>query len=106
MALPKVTYLNGEIIGLFGLSANPPSGLEGHVGIVRYLVQSNLFSEVWVFPVYQHMYQSKRVMESYDHRIEMCRLCMVNLSLLSSVAPKIMKFILVQRSANPIRNVV
>ena len=52
-------------------------GDSGHVGIVRALVQTGRFNEIWVLPVYQHMYSSKRNLEAYDHRMEMCRLSFV-----------------------------
>ena len=64
-------------IALFGLSANPPTGEEGHIGIVRYLVHCGRFKEVWVLPVYQHMFTAKRKMEAFEHRMEMCKLCFV-----------------------------
>lgn len=64
-------------IALFGLSANPPTGESGHVGIVRALVQTGRFDEIWILPVYQHMYSSKRNLAPYDHRMEMCRLAFV-----------------------------
>lgn len=54
---------------LFGTSANPPTGLGGHAGIVKFLAsmirddQSNelLFDEVRVLPVYKHMFQVSRL---------------------------------------------
>lgn len=64
-------------IVLFGLSANPPTGLGGHMGIIRYfscmiLIQNvlfvALFDEVWILPVYRHAYSSKRSLESFEHR--------------------------------------
>jgi hypothetical protein len=61
-------------VALFGLSANPPSGDGGHVGIVRALVKTGRFDEIWILPVYQHMYSSKRNLLPYEHRVEMCRL--------------------------------
>ena len=63
-------------VALFGLSANPPTGDTGHVGIVRSLVASGEFVEIWVMPVYVHIYETKRDLVSYDDRMEMCRLCM------------------------------
>lgn len=68
--------LLGRKVALFGLSANPPTGHSGHLGIVRFLVETGLFDEVWVLPVYQHMFAAKRSMEIFEHRVEMCRLCM------------------------------
>ena len=59
-------------IGLYGLSANPPTGLGGHQGVVRHLAQSGRFEEIWILPVYSHMYRSKRTMEDFSHRVNMC----------------------------------
>ncbi len=64
-------------IALFGLSANPPTGECGHVGIVRALVKSGRFDEIWILPVYQHMYSSKRNLVAYDQRLQMCRVAFV-----------------------------
>lgn len=66
---------NGPI-AFFGLSANPPTGLRGHAGIVRSIVQSQEFSEVWVAPVYGHIFSSKRNLLPFEDRLEMCRLSM------------------------------
>mmetsp|Transcript_7540 Transcript_7540/g.10674 ORF Transcript_7540/g.10674 Transcript_7540/m.10674 type:complete len:299 (+) Transcript_7540:43-939(+) len=74
--LPSLESLKGRKVAIFGLSANPPTNLFGHTGIVRYLVQSHLFAEIWVLPVYQHMYIAKRNLESFEHRMKMCSLCM------------------------------
>jgi hypothetical protein len=41
---------------LFGLSADPPTGAQGHVGIVRALQQLNEWDEIWVLPVYRHTF--------------------------------------------------
>ena len=65
-------------VGLFGLSANPPTGcmlthpIIGHSGIINAL--SSLFDEVWVLPVYKHIYSSKNHLISYEHRLNMCHL--------------------------------
>lgn len=64
-------------VAIFGISANPPTGLNGHCGIVRYLANCGIFNEVWVLPVYQHIYSNKPNLVDYSHRLEMCRLCMV-----------------------------
>jgi len=66
---------NMSRIALYGLSANPPSGLGGHEGIVQYLVDSVKFDEIWILPVYQHIFSSKRKLAEFNHRIEMCKLC-------------------------------
>ncbi len=74
---------------LYGLSANPPTGMEGHLGVVQYLASSGIFDEIWVLPVYRHMYQSKRQMVPFKHRLAMCQIsfpgvsspsCMVRVS--------------------------
>ena len=42
---------------LFGLSADPPTGEGGHLGIVTHLSSTmDLFDEVRVLPVYRHMF--------------------------------------------------
>ncbi|CAM9143799.1 unnamed protein product, partial [Heterosigma akashiwo] len=69
---------------LFGLSGNPPTGKGGHLSLVSYFVQNSTkknksegcrWDEVWVMPVYSHMYSSKKNMLAFEHRLEMCRLC-------------------------------
>jgi nicotinic acid mononucleotide adenylyltransferase len=67
-------------VALFGLSGNPPTGDKGHVGIIKSLVATGLFHEIWVLPVYVHMFSSKRNLVSYNDRMSMCRLCMSPLS--------------------------
>lgn len=41
---------------LFGLSADPPTGESGHVGIVNELIQMNIYDEIRILPVYQHTF--------------------------------------------------
>jgi len=41
---------------LFGLSADPPTGQGGHLGIVQHLVSMG-FDEVRILPVYRHMFR-------------------------------------------------
>lgn len=61
---------------LFGSSANPPTGLGGHIGIVKYFAGKekwdawtvDLFDEVWILPVYRHAYASKRELEAFEKR--------------------------------------
>ena len=60
-------------IALFGLSGNPPTGESGHAGIVRYLVQSGQFQEVWVLPVYRHQFFSKALV-TFEDRVKLCQL--------------------------------
>lgn len=67
---------------LFGLSGNPPTGLGGHAGIVRWAATRaalDAFSgegvdQVWVLPVYVHAFASKKGMPSFEHRLRMCEL--------------------------------
>eukprot|EP00752_Nemacystus_decipiens_P007637 g6826.t1 len=71
---------------LFGTSGNPPTGRDGHSGIVDYFVTLGRFDELWVLPVYQHMFSAKRNAmadkgaPTYEDRIEMCRLAFENYS--------------------------
>jgi len=67
-------------IGIFGTSANPPTGDVGHCGLLRYMVSTGKFDEIWVLPVYIHMFAAKRNLESFEHRVAMCKLCMEPLS--------------------------
>jgi len=61
-------------IVIFGLSANPPTGYGGHTGIVKDLAASGKFDEIWVFPVYQHMFAAKRNLNPFEHRMAMAKL--------------------------------
>ncbi|KAH7484337.1 hypothetical protein KRP22_005509 [Phytophthora ramorum] len=62
---------------LFGLSANPPTGRAGHMGVVQHCLP--LYDEIWLLPVYQHIYSSKRELAPFEHRLEMCRLALETL---------------------------
>ncbi|RHY04127.1 hypothetical protein DYB36_002287 [Aphanomyces astaci] len=57
---------------VFGTSANPPCGMGGHMGCIEHFAQE--YDEVWVLPVYQHIYSSKRHLESFEHRVAMLEL--------------------------------
>ncbi|MCK6549272.1 nicotinate-nicotinamide nucleotide adenylyltransferase [Myxococcota bacterium] len=57
---------------LFGLSANPPTGAAGHVGIVRWAATQA--DEVWVLPVFRHAFHEKRDLAPFDDRVAMARL--------------------------------
>lgn len=46
---------------LFGLSADPPTGRGGHVGIVQALLRDKTFDEIRVLPVYRHTYEVRRI---------------------------------------------
>lgn len=71
-------------ICLFGTSANPPTGREGHVGIVQALSgmkrdnndnNALLFDEIQVVPVYSHPFAAKRaLLAPFHHRVQMCEL--------------------------------
>lgn len=61
-------------IAVFGLSGNPPTGECGHAGIVKYLVQSGEFHEIWVLPVFKHQFSSKDSLIRYEVRVTMCQL--------------------------------
>lgn len=50
------TSPNRRSVCLFGLSADPPTGQQGHLGIVQALQQLNEWDEIWVLPVYRHTY--------------------------------------------------
>ena len=75
---PKRTSLGIPIVNhstrvvLYGLSANPPTGHGGHGSIVNHLCE--LFDEVWILPVFRHVYKAKQNMVSYEHRRRMCEL--------------------------------
>ena len=61
-------------IALFGLSADPPTGRSGHAGLIEYLIKTNVYSEIIILPVYNHAYDSKKGLQSYEHRLRMCKL--------------------------------
>lgn len=67
---------------LFGLSGDPPTGDGGHLGVVRWAAERGIHPElggrldaIWILPVYRHAYAAKAGLSSYEHRLEMCRLC-------------------------------
>ena len=70
-SLPSQVDLNGLKIAIFGLSANPPTGNLGHLGVVKQL-SAKSFDEIWILPVYVHMFTTKKL-ESYEHRLFMCQ---------------------------------
>ena len=81
-------------ICLFGTSANPPTGKEGHIGIVEALSAMKqtkssineiengelkksllMFDEIRVVPVYSHPFPAKRaLLAPFEHRVQMCKL--------------------------------
>lgn len=62
---------------VFGLSANPPTGLRGHAGLVAWAVERA--DEVWVLPVYRHAFHEKRELAPWEDRVEMARLAFEHL---------------------------
>lgn len=50
------TMSSSKRVCLFGLSADPPTGTTGHVGIARKLASLPAFDEIRVLPVYRHTY--------------------------------------------------
>jgi len=57
-------------VALFGSSFNPPH--IGHVTAVKYFAR--YFDEVWLLPVYRHMYSSKSNLLDYSKRFELTKL--------------------------------
>lgn len=81
---------------LFGLSANPPTGMGGHAGIVAWggkdlrvdLPNDEApaqarervgIDEVWVLPVYKHAFASKSNLLPFEHREAMAKRAFENL---------------------------
>ena len=71
--LPKRNAINPTMtkrrVCLFGLSADPPTGNAGHVGIARKLASLPAFDEIRVLPVYRHTYAV------CTSRVELCSCC-------------------------------
>ena len=77
---PNPTQSHSHVL-LFGLSADPPTGLGGHLGLVQWALDRESFPELggrldklWIIPVYRHAFESKRDQADFAHRLEMCRL--------------------------------
>lgn len=66
-------------VALFGLSADPPTGLGGHAGIVRWLAKQPELDEVWVIPVFRHAFTEKSSMVPFEHRLRMAELAFSSL---------------------------
>lgn len=81
------TPMPSRTVILFGLSANPPTGMGGHAGIVQWAIEQPSFSElngrpadeIWILPVFVHAFEDKRDMPSFEHRLEMARLNFLSL---------------------------
>ncbi|CAM9199804.1 unnamed protein product, partial [Phaeothamnion confervicola] len=77
---------NGKKVLLFGLSGNPPTGRGGHSGIVEYFVSQGGYDEIWMLPVYRHMFTNKREdmaksgAPTFEQRMDMCKLAFERLS--------------------------
>jgi|LauGreSBDMM110SN_4_FD.fasta_scaffold06066_2 nicotinic acid mononucleotide adenylyltransferase len=67
--VPHKTKVNSKI-AVFGLSGNPPQ--VGHQTIVNYLSSLDTFDELWIMPVYKHIYSSKQSLANFEDRLEMC----------------------------------
>ncbi|GKY91945.1 hypothetical protein MPSEU_000166100 [Mayamaea pseudoterrestris] len=84
-----------QSVCLFGLSADPPTGTGGHVGMVKALVKHFAASSIskssfqtqgeptnqsiYILPVYRHTFKSKQSrLTSFEHRLAMCRLAFAN----------------------------
>jgi len=63
-------------IALFGGSFNPPQN--GHVAVVRALVDSKQFDEVWVLPSFRHPFGKS--LAPFEDRLNLCRLAFEALS--------------------------
>jgi hypothetical protein len=64
----KMSEKNKKQICLFGLSADPVTGEQGHVGIVKELLRiDEYFDEIWILPVYIHTYVVRSTKESRNH---------------------------------------
>lgn len=61
-------------VAVFGLSADPPTGRGGHLGILLHLIKTNLFDEIWIVPVYTHAFANKKNLQPFEHRVMMCKL--------------------------------
>lgn len=62
---------------IFGSSCNPPTN--GHGNIISNVLELNLFDEIWIAPVYVHIYQDKKLID-FVHRFEMSKIAFEHLS--------------------------
>ena len=73
-----------KVTALFGTSANPPTGRGGHKTILEWLVGNTeklltdgtavCVYDVWVLPVYKHVFQEKKNLLDFNHRYQMAKL--------------------------------
>lgn len=75
-----VNTMSPKRITLLGFSANPPTDHTGHAGMLQHLVNSGDYDEIWLLPVYVHIYTTKRNLERFEYRLEMCKKMATKLS--------------------------
>jgi nicotinic acid mononucleotide adenylyltransferase len=63
---------------LYGTSANPVTGMQGHLGAISHC-QSMGFDEIWILPVYKHIYSTKSGLAPFEHRVAMTQLAVAAL---------------------------
>ena len=56
---------------IFGSSMNPPTK-SGHYALIKHY--SKMYDEIWILPVYKHIYTSKSSLISFNHRYKMSQL--------------------------------
>lgn len=67
-------------VSVVGFSANPPTDDTGHGGMIKHLVESTEYDEIWLLPVYKHMFDSKSNLLTFEHRLAMCDLVATRLT--------------------------
>lgn len=67
----------GSRVAIFGGSFNPPHN--GHLSIIKWLLEENLADEVWVIPCYIHPFGKE--LASYESRLTMCRFAFLRMDL-------------------------
>ncbi len=98
-----------EHVLLFGLSADPPTGERGHLGLVRWAAERVQFPElsrpvdrIWVLPVHRHAFTAKSSLSPFVHRLAMARTCFGDLQSRIPVEVSDMERELAQRGDGPI----
>jgi nicotinic acid mononucleotide adenylyltransferase len=87
LVMASMAATDARRVLLFGLSANPPTGAQGHMGILSHccrlparrgdggaVAMVTAFDEVWLLPVFQHIYASKRRLAPFRDRLAMLQL--------------------------------
>lgn len=62
-------------VALFGGSFDPPH--EGHLAVMRHLLEVKLFKEVWLLPTFSHAFGKN--LAPYAHRLAMLKECVQGL---------------------------